>query len=455
MGNEKINPKDFEKIGFVASGGSAKALFYHMGVMLALKERGIEFRPSANTDEKDRAYIDLAVGSSGGSIFCALATNGFSEKTVEEKLEKKELWSYIINPRKRNKGDLTGFSYSDIFMPNIPVNEQEVREIADRVTSILNEIKDRGAVEMGLERLGKKLLSFSDGLFRLERLGKYLEEVLEINDFSELQRKKGIELYITGTELENPRKALFGPKMSEWIETDEDDFYRDRYRNDVSVSKAVTASCAVPGLFKPVKINGIKYIDGETKKALSTHVASENGCDLIIVSHTFTPHLKMKGDDEEFGIFDIVHQAFQTMMYQKIQTPKQFFLLRKRTYEFLASDALKDKIGLSDEQHKMLVSEFEEHEKFDSNRKYIFIPSPPETFHLDYFNIFPSMLNELINTGYMTANMVLDMRGVEKLPEYKDTRILNNLGVGKKKFRLMKEYVEEKENFLDKYPWLM
>ncbi|MFH1537723.1 MAG: patatin-like phospholipase family protein, partial [bacterium] len=129
---EKINPKDFKKIGFVASGGAAKALFYHIGVTFALKERGIEFPISAFRAAR-KSYIELVVGSSGGSIFAAFIANGFDEVTIQQKLEEKELLSYIISFQKRQKGDLTGFSYADIFLPNVPLNMRDVRETAGRV----------------------------------------------------------------------------------------------------------------------------------------------------------------------------------------------------------------------------------------------------------------------------------------------------------------------------------
>jgi len=51
---------------------------------------------------------------------------------------------------------------------------------------------------------------------------------------------------------------------------------------DGPVAKAVSASCAVPGYFVPVEIDGKNYVDGGLLNNIPSNVALENFCDYII-----------------------------------------------------------------------------------------------------------------------------------------------------------------------------
>ncbi len=49
-----------------------------------------------------------------------------------------------------------------------------------------------------------------------------------------------------------------------------------------NVSKALSASCAVPGIFKPVKIGQKRYIDGGTLCSIPTRPVREMGADVVV-----------------------------------------------------------------------------------------------------------------------------------------------------------------------------
>ena len=49
-----------------------------------------------------------------------------------------------------------------------------------------------------------------------------------------------------------------------------------------SVSKALSASCAVPGIFQPVKIGNKNYIDGGTLCSIPTRPVREMGADVVV-----------------------------------------------------------------------------------------------------------------------------------------------------------------------------
>jgi NTE family protein len=53
---------------------------------------------------------------------------------------------------------------------------------------------------------------------------------------------------------------------------------------DVDVGTAVAASCAVPAWFRPVRIDGVRYIDGGVHSATNLDLLAGHGLDLVIVS---------------------------------------------------------------------------------------------------------------------------------------------------------------------------
>jgi NTE family protein len=57
---------------------------------------------------------------------------------------------------------------------------------------------------------------------------------------------------------------------------------------NVPVGQAVAASCAVPGYFRPVTIEGRRYIDGGVRSFTNADLGREAGLDLVLVSSPMT-----------------------------------------------------------------------------------------------------------------------------------------------------------------------
>jgi predicted acylesterase/phospholipase RssA len=427
--------KQYNRIAFVASGGAAKAMFYHIGVTLALKEYGIEIANAPRAQRNpERVFIEHIIGSSGGSIFGALMVNDFDEETIESRLEAKSLSSYFTSPDRRMHGDLTGFSYADIFSLRLPPPRIMMKYL--KRLAKLPYMQNKYGPGTGIEAIMREIMPVM-GLFTLERLEKYLEDVLPINDFEELYIRKQVDLSVIATEIDYPRKAIFGKDMSDWIGTDEDTYYRDRYLNTAPISRAVHASCCVPGLFKPVSIDGHIYYDGEVKQCLSVHVAADMGADLIFVSHTFTPYVRDEnmGSITELGLYSLVLQAMNTAMYQKIREPAKLREQKEELFAFVRSPQFRNKYKLSKETHEVMVADLAGFFNFNKDRKYIYIPSPNEIFFVDHFNILPYSTRELINIGYSITNEIMPLHGFEKLEEYKTVGILEAKNLNRFKFK--------------------
>jgi NTE family protein len=69
-------------------------------------------------------------------------------------------------------------------------------------------------------------------------------------------------------------------------------FGRPRPRHPVPppVADAVAASCAIPGYFSPVRINGIDYIDGGVHSPTNADVLAERHLDVVIVVSPMSSH---------------------------------------------------------------------------------------------------------------------------------------------------------------------
>ncbi len=416
-------------------------------MLKALEEEGIGIKGSGAKFE-----IDEIVGSSAGSLFGAFITNGFSDETIARFLADKSFIRYFINPARREKGKMYGLSYHDVFPPNVPDMEQllhTLKRFTDlkRFSSLVNDVNEyarafipefmrtgdlEGSMEkvledyadvdyFGIENFLREFLSFS-AFSNTDRIEKYLEDILEINDFHQLRRKKGIDFYVIASELDRPRKAIFGHKKTPYTA----DPWADRWIDTVPISTACAASCALPVIYRPKKIiiEGEKtyFIDGEVKKTLSTHVPRQNGADLIIISHTLEPYRyqEKKGSLVEHGLITILIQSAYILVAQKIRSAWANYSIRRQVYDYLGTQQFQDDLEAivkdlatdDKEKFKKTLTEFLEEKvcemlQIDLNLQYIYLPSSSDIFWMDHFNIFPHYMRKLVNSGYNRAKQIL------------------------------------------------
>lgn len=109
----------------------------------------------------------------------------------------------------------------------------------------------------------------TSGLFSLDKLERYLRRHLPVNDFRKVERR----IVVTAVDIDRAERVLFGKG----------------YDAETPISRAVAASCCVPGLFRPYEINGRYHLDGEVARTLSADVAVEAGADVVIVSNIYRP----------------------------------------------------------------------------------------------------------------------------------------------------------------------
>ncbi len=245
------------------------------------------------------------------------------------------------------------------------------------------------------------------GLFSTRGFADYLRRyVLPTDYFHELKPN----LFVVGTQLDHSRKVVFGRYGTE---KGYDDY--SQYASNAHIADAVAASMSLPLIFVPHLIRhfGGKqryYIDGEIRETLSTHVAKENGCDLLFCSYTHQPyHFKDEtGSLYQYGIAAIVIQSLYQAIEQKVYgakkahenkvaalgTVREFFRSRKYPEQDLQELCLK----------------LQERLDFKESLNYIFIhpePKDREMFFGDHFTLNPRILQNVVTIGYKRAMATL------------------------------------------------
>ncbi len=137
------------------------------------------------------------------------------------------------------------------------------------------------------------------------------------NDFGELYRETGKKLFITAANLDTAERVVFGP---------DDD-------HGLTISQAIQASSALPGFFRPARINGIDYVDGGVQRTANIDVAVDQGADLVICYNPFRPFLnRTRGRDgrpsylADRGFRAVMNQVFRTLLHTRLALGLQSYL---------------------------------------------------------------------------------------------------------------------------------
>ena len=229
------------KIAFVASGGAARGLA-HLGVLKACEELGI--------------HPEIYVGTGAGALVGATYGQDIPLDVL--------LDAYRLPWRRRHQGPrlhMTTF----LGLPS-------ARDLADP----------------------KYLLS---GVFSLEKLERYVERTIPINDFTKLPQ----QVFVTAVDIDSAQRVVFGPGHEE----------------RVPISQAVAAAQCIPGLFRPYRIGDRFYVSGEVAKTLSADVAIAAGADVIIISNVYRPEKATSGDVARSGALGVIRQSMNILFSEK------------------------------------------------------------------------------------------------------------------------------------------
>jgi predicted acylesterase/phospholipase RssA len=400
----KISEK--RHLALVLSGGGVKAAAFHIGVCVALKEKGFRFAGGSPEHvgaiyNDDRMTFKTYVGSSAGAVIATFLANGFDIDSVVEAFLKGSGHDFAGLRRNVERapepGPLAPFGYGDLFALNFGGGR------ANRLISSL--VKKKPSIYGGLEVLFKKGFRVN-GVFTTKNLERYLRENGHPeNSFAAL----GVKLFVVATQLNYSRKVVFG-NFSEQEKSD-----HTTLATYAKVSDAVAASTALPPFFAPYPITDdrgreIFLFDGEIRDTLSTHVAADQGADLVISSYSIQPyHYNSEvGSLHQYGMPVIFNQALYQVVEQKILNHR----LGQRTQRqlFNSIDGYLKEISLPDDQREKVLEIVKRRTGFRPDVDYVYIhPSPNdhEFFFADHFSLNPDILARIVKAGFKAAMQAL------------------------------------------------
>ncbi|MEW5762822.1 MAG: patatin-like phospholipase family protein [Bacillota bacterium] len=209
-----------KRIGLALGGGFVRGAA-HIGVLKVLEAEGI--RPAA------------VAGTSAGSIVAALYAAGYTAAEMERV-------ALALEPKKVFDGG--------------PVL---------RLVSLW-----RVLAALLRRRRGRIDVSAPLGLLPGAALEAFLKELFGARRFDELP----LPLLITATDVAGGRRVVFGPSP----------LVRDAFVRParVPVARAVRASCAVPGLFEPVRWEDMVLVDGGVREAVPAEAVRLAGVEVVV-----------------------------------------------------------------------------------------------------------------------------------------------------------------------------
>lgn len=325
----KKNPK----VALVLAGGAVSGGAFKLGGLKALDDLLVN---------RKTTEFDTYVGLSAGAMLAAPLAAGISPAEMLKSFEGKSAefsrlrLSDFYNP---NFYDLIArpaqFALDALaFLPGT-VNDvlSQTPRVVSRIQQSLSHPQRKGALSLVQEILAPigealaKRRSFPSvasylpsGFFDNASIERYLRHNLENagipNQFRELYRLSKHELYIGAMNLDTAERVIFGHDENA----------------SVTVSQAVQASTALPGFYKPARINGIDYVDGGVRRTANIDVAIEHGADLVICYNPFRPFSNRVRRTEkdgriivegrplaEDGLLSVVNQVFRTMLHSRLQ----------------------------------------------------------------------------------------------------------------------------------------
>jgi predicted acylesterase/phospholipase RssA len=389
---------EFTKTALVCSGGATKAAAFHIGVCLALRDREFSFLgglsdpitppdcipyPTPKTHPKQ---IATYVGSSAGALIVTMLAAGINIESIINSFAESTKFKIPGNFRSIPK-----IQYKDMLSFNWPTK-----------TGFYNFFKKRPVLGKTLESLVLGNLK-TPGVFTTQGLANYLKNyILPTEHFNELKP----DLFVVGTQLDHSRKIVFGRFGTEKTF---DEYCQ--YASNAKISEAVAASMSLPLIYSPYKVRHGEnksryYIDGEIRETLSTHVAKENNCDLIICSYTHQPyHYKQEiGSLTQYGLPSIIIQSLYQAIEQKVYGARKAHENKKAAIDTVR-EFFKEK-KYPEQDLEILVSKLQTRIDFNEKLNYLFIhpeSKDREMFFGEHFTLNPEVLQNVVSIGYKRA----------------------------------------------------
>ena len=235
----------FGKRALALGGGGFTGYLFEIGALTALDDL---FEDGVTMND-----LDLYVGVSAGAAAASLIANG-------------------VKPQEILDTNLSGtrpyyFDHRNVFSPAIGEGLKTAWRVTRQLVPLLKlYVRHYGEMTF-IDLLDKAQDSLPSGIYTLEPFAKYLAAIFKTKGLSDTFAGLSKELYIPAIDLETGDGVMFG----------------DEGWRDVPISRAVTASSAVPIYFCPVRIQGRDYIDAGIGRMAFFEVAVQKKVDFMIM----------------------------------------------------------------------------------------------------------------------------------------------------------------------------
>ena len=208
---------------------------YHAGVLRALEVEG----------GFSAASSDLIVGTSAGSVVGAYLRAGWSTE---------DFWLLALgtHPRLEPIGSRQG--NESVFVPTFSSALDFMRRGLGSAY-----VMSRSVMRVPLRVPHGLRAAFPGGMFNMEEARQRFAEELPAEWPSQ-------PLWLTAVDITSGRRVVLGREGSP----------------ETSLATAVLASCAIPGVYQPVKVGRMTLVDGGAHSTTNLDLAGKAGCDLII-----------------------------------------------------------------------------------------------------------------------------------------------------------------------------
>ncbi len=275
------------KLGMALAGGGPLGFFYELGALHAVSE-AIEGR--ALTE------FDVYIGVSSGALVAAALAN---------RLDTTAMGSIYI------KDEVVGLPFSPgiLLQPAVGEYLRRIAQLPKSLAHVARRVaKDpmRNAWSVAMSSIGSLLPT---ALFDNKPLERHLRSIFGAAGRTDDFRKLSSKLYAVATNLNTGESVAFGASGFE----------------KVPISRAVLASCALPGLYAAVEIDGNHYVDGALIRTMHASLALEEGCDLVICVNPLVPFTKSRAAGSahsnlaDLGLPAILGQTFRALIYSRMQ----------------------------------------------------------------------------------------------------------------------------------------
>jgi NTE family protein len=281
------------KSALVLGGGGFTGGVYEMGALRALDLLSVN---------RTVNQYDVYVGTSAGAFVAAAVANGVTPE---------EMMRVIVQQVPTPFPDAR---VSSLLKPNykqfLTRGAMFPLRLAQLLRQLARDLGEISAVDIALG-LAEVLPS---GLYSGQGIENYVRRILSDPDRTDDFRLLANELYLTATDLDTCERIVFGSEG--W--------------DDVPISRAVSASSALPMIYKPVEVRDRELVDGGLISTTNLDIAVEAGAKFIVVVNPLVPYINtfekriptLTGFRvrrvSDMGFPQIGYQAFKMLAHQRL-----------------------------------------------------------------------------------------------------------------------------------------